>query len=132
MALSARQRFDVLKRDGFTCQYCGRRPPEVVLHVDHIVPRVEGGRDEAENFAASCSDCNLGKGPRPLVVVKACAFCGRERAGAFFELVAPEHLDQPLDADSWSQLATWELVCRTCVCLAVRFYVRSCREGLVA
>jgi hypothetical protein len=55
-------RFEVFRRDGFTCQYCGRQPPEVVLHVDHIRPVAEGGTDEEMNLVTSCQDCNLGKG----------------------------------------------------------------------
>lgn len=61
-------RFDILKRDGFTCQYCGRHPPTVLLHVDHIVPVVDGGEETAENLITACQDCNLGKGARPLSV----------------------------------------------------------------
>jgi len=28
-------RFEVFKRDSFTCKYCGAKAPEAVLHVDH-------------------------------------------------------------------------------------------------
>ena len=35
--LSAKLRFEVFKRDSFVCQYCGSHPPQVVLHVDHII-----------------------------------------------------------------------------------------------
>ena len=66
MPPSKRVRFDVFKRDEFTCQYCGRRTPDVILHVDHIIPRVDGGGDEIDNLTTSCEDCNLGKGPRGL------------------------------------------------------------------
>ncbi len=38
-----KQRFDILRRDKFTCQYCGRSAPDVELHVDHIIPRAKGG-----------------------------------------------------------------------------------------
>jgi len=31
MTVSKRIRFEIFKRDGFTFQYCGRKPPEVVL-----------------------------------------------------------------------------------------------------
>lgn len=79
MTVNQRVRFDVFKRDGFTCQYCGRKPPEVVLHVDHIEPRSAGGPDSYGNFVTSCSTCNLGKGPRPLFgPCGACLFCGVE------------------------------------------------------
>jgi len=36
MAISKRDRFEVFKRDKFTCQYCGKAAPDVVLHIDHI------------------------------------------------------------------------------------------------
>lgn len=61
MAISPRKRFAVLHRDGFTCSYCGRRPPRVVLHVDHIEPRAKGGSDDEDNLLAACIDCNQGK-----------------------------------------------------------------------
>lgn len=66
MALSKRKRFEVFKRDGFHCQYCGRTPPGVVLHVDHIIPQSADGSDEMENLVTSCCDCNLGKSDVPL------------------------------------------------------------------
>jgi hypothetical protein len=66
MALSKRLRFEVFKRDGFTCQYCGKKSPEVILEVDHIRPVCEGGADDLINLTTSCFDCNRGKGPRQL------------------------------------------------------------------
>lgn len=66
MSLSVRTRFEVFKRDRFTCAYCGRTPPEVLLHVDHIVPTADGGPDDIENLTTACQDCNLGKGARRL------------------------------------------------------------------
>lgn len=61
-----RTRFEVFKRDNFTCQYCGRTPPAVVLHVDHIVPVSKGGDNDQLNLTTACSDCNLGKASKPL------------------------------------------------------------------
>jgi hypothetical protein len=66
MALSVRTRFEVFKRDGFCCQYCGRKSPEVVLEVDHIVPLARGGSDDPINLITSCWDCNHGKAAVPL------------------------------------------------------------------
>jgi hypothetical protein len=65
-SLSKRTRFEVFKRDGFTCQYCGSRPPDIILHCDHIDPVCEGGTDDIANLITSCADCNLGKGGIPL------------------------------------------------------------------
>lgn len=66
MALSKRLRFEVFKRDSFTCQYCGKKAPDVVLHVDHIHPRAEGGTDDLLNLTTACGDCNLGKAAKLL------------------------------------------------------------------
>ena len=54
-------RFAILKRDDFTCQYCGRKAPFVVLEVDHIYPKSKGGRWKLENLITSCFECNRGK-----------------------------------------------------------------------
>ena len=62
--MNANLRWAVLERDGFACVYCGRRPPEIVLHVDHMLPRSKGGADSFDNLVAACQDCNLGKGVR--------------------------------------------------------------------
>ena len=61
--LSLRKRFEVFKRDDFTCQYCGRnvKRHKVVLVVDHIFPKRKGGEDKLSNFITACSECNLGK-----------------------------------------------------------------------
>jgi hypothetical protein len=61
VSLSKGGRFRILKRDGFRCVYCGRKPPEIQLHVDHATSRKNGGSDEDENLVAACVDCNLGK-----------------------------------------------------------------------
>ena len=59
-------RFEVFKRDSFTCQYCGRSAPDVVLEVDHIQPVADGGKNDILNLITSCHDCNAGKGKRKL------------------------------------------------------------------
>ena len=64
--LSKKTRFEVFKRDKFTCQYCGKPAPDVVLEVDHIIPVAEGGGDEMTNLVTACFDCNRGKGAREL------------------------------------------------------------------
>lgn len=61
MAISKKIRFEVVKRDGFQCGYCGRTPPEVVLEVDHINPKSKGGKDDINNLITACFDCNRGK-----------------------------------------------------------------------
>lgn len=58
-AISTRTRFEVFKRDGFRCMYCGRTPPTVLLHVDHIIAVSNGGSNCKDNLATSCDQCNL-------------------------------------------------------------------------
>jgi hypothetical protein len=65
-ALPVSIRFQVLKRDSFMCTYCGKRPPEVELQVDHVVPRSKGGSNELSNLRTACSFCNYGKSDRLL------------------------------------------------------------------
>lgn len=61
MPIGKSLRFEVFARDGFTCQYCGARPPDVILEVDHIHPVSKGGCDEIINLTTSCYNCNRGK-----------------------------------------------------------------------
>jgi hypothetical protein len=64
VAVSKSIRFEVFARDAFTCQYCGQRPPDIVLELDHIHPRSKGGGDEIVNLITSCYACNRGKSAR--------------------------------------------------------------------
>lgn len=59
MAVTKRTRFEVLKRDNFTCRYC--RSVENPLRVDHVTPVALGGTDDPSNLVAACQDCNAGK-----------------------------------------------------------------------
>jgi len=67
--LSKGMRFDIFKRDAFTCQYCGAQPPEVVLEVDHIRSVKSGGANDPLNLITSCYDCNRGKAAKELGLV---------------------------------------------------------------
>jgi HNH endonuclease len=61
-AVPPRLRFQVLRRDGFRCTYCGRSEKDgAVLHVDHVVPYAAGGATEESNLVTACDRCNLGK-----------------------------------------------------------------------
>ncbi len=54
-------RFKILRRDNHTCQYCGRKAPQVILHVDHIIPWSIVREHKEDNLVTACSECNLGK-----------------------------------------------------------------------
>lgn len=53
---------EILRRDDFTCQYCGRKSHH--LTIDHVVPRHMGGKHTWKNLVAACSPCNRRKGGR--------------------------------------------------------------------
>jgi 5-methylcytosine-specific restriction endonuclease McrA len=53
---------NILRRDGYACQYCNRRGDR--LTVDHVVPRSRGGATTWTNIVAACLRCNLKKGNR--------------------------------------------------------------------
>ena len=59
-------RFEVFKRDSFTCQYCGQKSPDVVLEVDHITPVAGGGGNDILNLVTACRSCNSGKSDKKL------------------------------------------------------------------
>lgn len=61
MAVTKRTRFEVLRRDEHTCQYCGAKAPDVTLHIDHVVPVSLGGDNKPSNLVTACKDCNTGK-----------------------------------------------------------------------
>ncbi|MDH7499058.1 MAG: HNH endonuclease [candidate division NC10 bacterium] len=56
---------NILKRDNYTCQYCGRNSGEK-LTIDHVLPRSLGGRTVWENVVSACRACNLKKGNKTL------------------------------------------------------------------
>lgn len=114
MAISVRTRFDVFKRDEFTCGYCGRKSPDVVLEVDHIVPVALGGRDDEINLLTSCWECNRGKSAVPLSEVltgedphdKAIAILEKRRQLDEYNNVLAEEYDR-IEAETWNLIEFW-------------------------
>ena len=41
------------------CKECGKEPPEIKLHIDHIIPVSLGGKSDSKNLQFLCSECNL-------------------------------------------------------------------------
>jgi len=69
-SVSATLRAQILRRNGYTCQVCGRGAGDpdpmtpgrrVQLHIDHIRPLSEGGSNDPENLRVLCSACNAGR-----------------------------------------------------------------------
>ena len=57
-------RQNLLERDDFRCQYCGKNFPVKELNMDHVVPRDRGGGTSWENVVISCIKCNSKKSNR--------------------------------------------------------------------
>jgi hypothetical protein len=58
-------RYEIMHRDGFKCQLCGRSAKDgAILHIDHIIPISKGGKTEKSNLRTLCDQCNLGKKDR--------------------------------------------------------------------
>jgi 5-methylcytosine-specific restriction endonuclease McrA len=55
-------RYDILRRDKFSCTLCGRVPKthNITLQVDHIIA-FNGSNTVAENLRTLCNECNNGK-----------------------------------------------------------------------
>ena len=50
---------------GTTCCYCGAKEK---LTLDHVIPRLQGGPDAAENISYACQSCNSSKGAKDMVL----------------------------------------------------------------
>ncbi|MGD9817367.1 MAG: HNH endonuclease [Desulfomonilaceae bacterium] len=57
-------RKNILIRDSFSCQYCGQDHSSAELTLDHIIPKVQGGKNDWTNVVACCRSCNVHKGGR--------------------------------------------------------------------
>lgn len=53
---------NIFRRDNYTCQYCGTKTSP--LTVDHIIPKVLGGKESWTNLVTACVSCNNRKGDR--------------------------------------------------------------------
>jgi len=112
-AISKTRRFEVFKRDGFCCAYCGAHPPQVILEIDHIVAVSAGGGNEPENLVTSCFDCNRGKAARSLKAVpiglseKAALVAEREEQLRGYNAIMQEARLR-LDEQTWEVIRYWE------------------------
>ncbi len=120
MAVSKRLRYEVLRRDGFTCRYCGAKAPDVELTVDHVTPTALGGTDDPTNLVACCRPCNSGKASTspdaPVVAdVEADALRWAQAVKAALHVIQARNvqIDEALDAfdDAWTG---WTYGCSKC------------------
>jgi hypothetical protein len=112
-AIPKKVRFEVFKRDAFSCQYCGATPPAVILHVDHINPVSKGGKNNIDNLVTSCNTCNIGKGATLLTSVpkslkeKAAEIKEREEQIREFNLIIQQQSER-LEVETWNVINALE------------------------
>ena len=53
---------NILIRDRYLCQYCGKPLKSQEVTLDHILPKSRGGETIWENLATCCTRCNVKKG----------------------------------------------------------------------
>lgn len=67
IVFTKKERFEMLKRDNYRCQLCGRNAQDnIKLHIDHKIPLAKGGTNRKDNLWILCIDCNTGKRTRNL------------------------------------------------------------------
>jgi hypothetical protein len=112
--LSKKTRFEVFKRDGFKCMYCGAHPPEAILEVDHVKPVADGGKNHMDNLITSCFACNRGKAANSLDSIpqslsdKATAIKEAEAQIKGYHAVM-EAKRKRLDVEAWALMNLWRV-----------------------
>ena len=91
------KRAAIYERDGWECAYCGRGPrakrnpkqAQLILTLDHLTPRCQGGDNSAANLVTACFSCNSARGNRSVADY---APAGAQERIAWL-------IEQPLDLD---------------------------------
>jgi len=96
-------RTNILLRDMFTCQLCGAKPPASQLTLDHVIPRVHGGKTNWTNIVAACKRCNHDKGSNKKIRPKV-----MPHKPNYYELMAKRmRFPVTIRDESWLQFIAW-------------------------
>jgi len=62
------KRLAIYLRDGLACCWCGASVDgeATQLTLDHLVPHIKGGSNDATNLVTSCHKCNTSRGTRSI------------------------------------------------------------------
>lgn len=63
---SSAHRMRILDKSGGACWYCGAEIDAATMHMDHLVPLKQGGRDALDNIVPACPTCNMSKGSKSI------------------------------------------------------------------
>jgi len=87
VALRAR----ILQIDRYLCQPCLRSGrPTPATEVDHIIPKCQGGSDDADNLEAICRDCHADKTMREAAGSRGHSVKGRLRFDVSGAVIWPD------------------------------------------
>lgn len=89
---------EVLRRDNYTCQYCGRKSRH--LTIDHVIPRRHGGPHSWDNLVAACPQCNRLKGGNLLTEISMSLKCAPREPSPSAAYRFGTHLDHHQE---WAQ-----------------------------
>jgi 5-methylcytosine-specific restriction endonuclease McrA len=95
---------NILRRDHYTCLYCGRRGDR--LTVDHVTPRSKGGDTTWTNVVAACLRCNLYKGNRAVDEAGMTLLRAPQHPQFLFSIHLLRHPHAPLFFDAWRKYLT--------------------------
>jgi 5-methylcytosine-specific restriction endonuclease McrA len=90
----------VLARDGYRCQYCGRRGMKMTI--DHVVPRRLKGTFSWENLVCACHACNAKKGDRTPQEA-GIALVRQPKRPAFIPYISYAIVDRGLGEEDWKK-----------------------------
>lgn len=78
------KRARIYERDGWACVWC-KRPvaAKSTACLDHVLPRVLGGTNNASNLVTACLDCNQRRGDMPAISWAYAEATRRKREGFF-------------------------------------------------
>ena len=103
---------NILRRDNFTCQYCGdmERP----LTIDHVIPKSRGGKTTWTNVVVACKPCNMKKGSRTAREASMRLNKSPSRPNfSFHQLVVPGA--PPSHVDSWMKYLPKSFIAQTSI-----------------
>ena len=97
-------RTNILLRDMFTCQLCNSKPPASQLTLDHVLPRIHGGKTNWTNIVAACKRCNHDKGANKKIVPKV-----MPKKPNYYELMAKrQKFPITVRHESWLPYLAWD------------------------
>jgi len=79
---------ELLRKHGAICWYCGFDLTTAEIHLDHIHPKSQGGKEDIENMALSCEFCNRAKLDHDVTTFL--RWLGRVRTGRFECKILPK------------------------------------------